>query len=97
MKRDMELVRKILMKINDHEHGYAPKNFSVEGYSAAQVGFHCLLLDEAGLIQVVDSSSMGEDSPSAIPLRLTWDGYEFIENAKNENIWSEARSSRRAE
>lgn len=93
MKRDMELVRKILIILSEHQHGYAPRNFAVEGYTEEQVGYHCLLLGEAGLLEVVESSSMGEDSPNAIPVRLTWYGHEFIENAANEKIWSEAKQA----
>ena len=33
MKRDMDLVRKILMVCADHEHGYAPRGLVIEGYS----------------------------------------------------------------
>jgi hypothetical protein len=93
MKRNMDLVRQILIKVNDHEHGYAPKNISLEGFSNEQVGYHCLLLGEAGLLEVVESSSMDSSSPSAIPVRLTWDGHEFIENAQNENIWGQAKET----
>ena len=40
MKRDMDLVRKILMVCADHEHGHAPRNLMIEGYSDEQIGHH---------------------------------------------------------
>ena len=89
----MDLVRQILLKLSEHEHGYAPSKFTIDGYTEEEVGYHCLLLDEAGLIKAADTSAMGEASPSAIPIRLTWEGHEFIENAKNENVWNQAKEA----
>lgn len=93
MKRDMDLVRHILLKLNEHEHGYAPKDFSITGYSDEQIGYHCLILGEAGLIKALDITNSGADSPSALPIRLTWDGHEFIENAQNDTIWAQAKDT----
>lgn len=93
MKRDMDLVRKILIAMNDHEHGHAPRNLEIEGYSDEEIGYHCFILSEAGLIHAADTTSMGSSSPEAIPIRLTWSGHEFIDNAKNENIWSQTKEA----
>jgi len=93
MKRDMDLVRKIMMIMNEHEHGNAPRRIEIEGYSAEQIAYHCFIMDEAGLIQAADCSSMSSTSPEAIPIRLTWDGHEFIENASNENIWNQTKGA----
>jgi len=91
MKRNMDLIRKILMVLNEHEHGYAPDELNIEGFSEDEIGYHCLILGEAGLLEVSDSSCFDSESPTADPVRLTWDGHEFIENAKNENVWSQAK------
>jgi hypothetical protein len=40
MKRDMDLVRQILMVMEDHEHGFAPHPFEVPGYTEEVVGYH---------------------------------------------------------
>lgn len=93
MKRDMDLVRKLLLALNDHEHGHAPQNLHIDGYSDETVGYHCFILNEAGLIRAADSTSRSSPSPSAIPIRLTWSGHEFIENAKNDDIWSQTKDA----
>jgi hypothetical protein len=36
MKRDMDLVREILVQIEEHEHGMAPRNLTIEGYYSEQ-------------------------------------------------------------
>lgn len=93
MKREMELVREILFRLNNHEHGYAPDNLEIDGFSSEQIGYHCLLLGEAGLIQATDATTMASRSPKASPVRLTWEGHEFIENAQNEKVWGQAKEA----
>ncbi|MFI4862089.1 MAG: DUF2513 domain-containing protein, partial [Phycisphaerales bacterium JB063] len=71
MKRDMELIRSILLICEDHEHGYAPEHIEVEGYTAEQIGFHIYLLGQAGYMNVADTSSFESPSPKAVPLSVT--------------------------
>lgn len=93
MKRNMDLVRQILLKIHEHEFGYAPHDFSIEGYTAEEIGYHCLILGEAGLIVAQENSNLKSTSPSARPVYLTWQGHEFIENALDEKIWAQAKDA----
>ncbi|MBT3145053.1 DUF2513 domain-containing protein [Neptunomonas phycophila] len=93
MKRDMDLVREILKSINEHTHGFAPRNLEINGYTKEQIGYHCLLLHEAGLLEATESTTLSSSSPSAIPIRLTWHGHEFIDNAANEKVWGEAKGA----
>jgi hypothetical protein len=73
MKRDMDLVRQILITIEDHEHGFAPETIEVPGYTEETIGYHLVLMGEAGLLKVVDMSPFGAQTPQAIVERLTWD------------------------
>lgn len=91
MKRNMDLVRKILLEFSDREHGYVPERFSLEGFSDEEVGYHCYLLNDAGLIVAADTTSRGDKTPTAMPIKLTWKGHEFIDNAKNESIWAQTK------
>jgi hypothetical protein len=93
MKRDMDLVREILKKLNSYKHGYAPDNFVLNGFSNELVSYHCYLLNDAGLIEALDNTDISSKSPSAIPLKLTWAGHEFIENALNEKSWLETKEA----
>jgi hypothetical protein len=92
MQRDMDLVRKILMTIEEHPMGFAPTNLEIEGYTDEQIRYHTWLTGQAGLAQVVENTNLADKSPSAIPISLTWDGYEFLAASKNENIWSKGKS-----
>ena len=89
MKRDTELIRKILIALEDHEEPLFGGHLEIEGYSTEEINFHLMLLDEAGLIEAIDASTFS--GPSYIPQRLTWDGFEFLEAVKNETVWKETK------
>lgn len=91
MKRDLDLIRKILLALEAHEHGFAPEKLQIEGYTEEQVDFHMYLLGEAGLAKVAENTVIGSASPSAFPLNVTWAGYEFLEAAKDETLWGKAK------
>lgn len=92
MKRDMELVRQILLTVENHEHGYAPERIEVPNYTEEVIGYHLLLMGEAGLLRVHQSSVFEDASPMAVVERMTWWGHEFIGNARNETIWAKVKA-----
>ncbi len=60
MKRDMELVRKILLAMAAHEHGYAPQPFTIAGYEQAVIGHHIWLMEQGHLITAVPDDGLRE-------------------------------------
>ena len=47
MKRDMELVRLILLKIEEEYRSTAIYNLNISGYDMETVAYHCKILNEA--------------------------------------------------
>lgn len=90
MKRDMELIRKMLIAIEDHPDVYAPDPLKIEGYSDEVIGYHAYLLIDAGLARGDDTTEMGRTSPIAIIFKLTWAGHEFCQAAREETRWKKA-------
>ena len=93
MKRDFDLVRTILLGIEANEdaigNGWITLG-KINGYSQEQVSYHVSLLHEAGLIKAIDLSN--NLSFYWEPKRLTWYGHEFLDSARNENIWGNAKN-----
>ena len=91
MKRDMDLVRPILLRIeesnNDSRLGI--NDLEIPGYSSAEVSYHVMILNEAGLIETYHLSTMANDIWR--PKRLTWSGHEFLDAARNDSIWKKAK------
>nr|WP_315445759.1 DUF2513 domain-containing protein [uncultured Pseudomonas sp.] len=94
MKRDLDLVRKILMYYEDKEMDGMDRAIEVEGYSESSINYHLLLMDEAGLLRC--ERSVSSSTPSRVikvyPFSLTWKGHEFLSSAKNESLWGKAKS-----
>jgi hypothetical protein len=91
MQRDMELIRKIMLTVEQHDHGFAPREIEIEGYSDEQVGYHCYLLGDAGLAEAIDVTTRGSESPCAVVRHLTWAGHEFLDAAKDDSTWERAK------
>ena len=89
MKRDLELIRKMILAIEDAPFGYAPE-LSIDGYTPIQVGYHAYLLVDAGLARGHDVATMGSVGPDVLITSLTWAGHEFAEAARDEIRWKKA-------
>lgn len=92
MKRDMELVRLVLLKVEDE--GETPdtwiEEFSVAGYEEAPdaVAYHVWLLSEAGML-------LAEQTPTnefvMEPKCLTWAGHEFLDTIRDPEVWRQTK------
>ena len=68
MKRDMDLVLKILRSVEDREDAGVVAPVAVEGYTAEQIGFHVWLLVDAGRLEGEDRGGMATRDTAAITL-----------------------------
>lgn len=89
MKRDLELIRKMVLAIEDSPSSCAPE-LSFDGYTPEQINYHAYLLIDAGLAQGDEVTVFGSDIPQAEIERLTWPGHEFAEAARNDTRWTKA-------
>jgi hypothetical protein len=90
MKRDMELVVKLLNYLEEKEDFITRVTPEIEGYSNDQVYYHLKLLDQAYLVEAEDSSD--DDSIVWGATCLTNQGHDFIDSLKQESIWSTIKS-----
>ncbi|MEX2181325.1 MAG: DUF2513 domain-containing protein [Gemmatimonadaceae bacterium] len=91
MKLDYGLVREILLAMEAAPANTYPE-LQLEDREDDDVFEHAELLMEAGLIEgKAHHGGMGEARVVAVHLeRLTWDGHQFLANAKNETLWRKA-------
>ncbi len=96
MKRDMELMRKILFRIEEVFpvgqliiHGV-----NIENYDMATIADHCQLLFEAGLINAYTPTRGGAGAKVLMYSigNLTNAGYDFLDRVREETVWNKTKS-----
>jgi DNA-binding transcriptional ArsR family regulator len=87
VKRDLDLVRRILLHLEEGEASPSSLGVFVEdGYDIGAIHYHLRLLHDAGLIEA-DEIVPGQWWPE----RMTWSGHEFLDAARNEDLWRETK------
>lgn len=93
MKRNMELLRNMILLVEDHQHGFAPREMEIDGFTQGQIAYHAYLLVDSGLAEGAESTHMGSSGPEALITHLTWAGHDFADACRNETIWKKATST----
>ena len=92
MKRDMDLVRKILLALeeneDDFETGWQPE---IDDHSFEEICYHLEIMKEAGLLEADIEREIGSPLPIIYLRRLTWEGHEFLDSAREESLWNRAK------
>jgi DNA-binding transcriptional ArsR family regulator len=86
MKRDMELIRKILVSMEAHAKTMGFVALQFDGYSDDEVSYHIKLLADHGLIEATDCSTQYGFCWRA--RRLRWEGHDLIEAIREESRWN---------
>lgn len=87
MKRDLDLIRKILLAVEAHPHGLAPDDLTIPGYTDEQVGHHNWLIVRSGLADGAETTSHQSESRSALIYSLTPAGHDFLDAARDDTTW----------
>lgn len=86
MKRDLDLIRTILLELEE-------SNFigEIEGYAPENITHHLYLLEDAGLITQELYTNMYTQGCILDGIRMTWSGYEFLEASRSNTTWAKAK------
>ncbi len=90
MKRDADLIRKILLAVENSPSGNSLTSSKITGYDDETVGEHIELLIDANFIEAKVNKEYNKYIRIIIE-RLTWDGQEFLQAAKDDSIWALAK------
>ena len=94
MKRDMDLIRSILVLTEEQPAGGLVRDFSSLGADHQTVVEHVRLARDGGLLEakILDSLS---GRGSAIVIRLTPAGHDFLAQARQPVLWNKAKETAR--
>lgn len=91
MKRDLDLCLEILRNVEaaSLDARYASGIAEELGKDEPDVCYNSILLLEAELLDGKEDSTL--DMADAIITRLTWDGHEFLDAARDRSHWEKAK------
>ena len=81
MKRDMQLILRVLMWTEEHGNTHPIALPDFEGVSAAETSYHVRLCSEAGFLHITDSKEY--PGRRVRILGLTWQGHEHLDANRN--------------
>ena len=90
MKLDPDLVRQVLLKVEEFPFDGAFHDVEIEGRTENEISYHIMLLNEAGLLEALDLST--HSGVCWKPTRLTYDGHQFLDAARNDTVYQKAKS-----
>lgn len=91
MKRDMDLVRLILLKIEEDYISTALINLSIDGYDMETVAYHCKIMYEKGLVSAYDANYAGGELYIFYVGSLTWDGNDYLDKVRDNSTWKKTK------
>jgi Hypothetical protein (DUF2513) len=96
MKRDLDLVRTILLAVEEAPAGTTIPNTRIEipGSDPIIVSEHIQLLEAAGLLEATISGEIGPKGPRTCYIRgLTWQGHDYLDAVRNVEIWAKTKTA----
>jgi hypothetical protein len=94
MKRDWELIRKILVVTEAQPPHTAPTIEEIAGneWKRDVVVAHVRLLTEAGYINARILTGLGNDLDQAVIIGITMHGYDLLEHLRSDTVWGKIKS-----
>ena len=93
MKRDLDLVRHMLLTVEKAEGTVDDTRLCSYRYGIREVVLHVELMRERGLITAKVDYGAGHDEPLAVEVYgLTWEGHDYLDTIRSEKVWRKAKA-----
>ena len=93
MKRDFDLIRKIMIDVQNAKPNMGLFRVEFDDEDARVVMEHCALLVSANLLDGRVTRSDAGIIHNVEITGLTWKGHDFVDAATNDSLWERAKSS----
>jgi hypothetical protein len=99
MKRDMDLIRELLLKlealpVRTVDVVYIdPEAMTIDGYDTHQIDYHLQLLEQARLVYAGGFESGMSAGPGIAFRCLSWSGHDFLDSVRSPDVWDKAKQT----
>jgi hypothetical protein len=94
VKRDLELVREILIAIEANNDWRGAEVPQIAGRDRHSVCHHIEFLAQAGYLSVQNEST--PDRKDFHWIHLIWNGHEFLDALRNETVWAQVKEKKKS-
>lgn len=94
MKRDLDLVRSILMYVENANDEVDADDMATERWPIETVAYHVRLMAHHGLVDVSrDARDMNGDTIELIVAGITWDGQDYLDSIREPKVWGRVKKT----
>jgi DNA-binding transcriptional ArsR family regulator len=94
MKRDMDLIRKILQLVESCDSAYGLQEMpEIDGYDSTTISYQLRILRDANLIEAEPIDECGRGHSDYCGINLTWAGQDFLSASSDDSIWQKAKDT----
>lgn len=91
MKRDMDLIRAILLEAESASADQAVAR--MEGWSDSDFAYNVDLMKQAGLVEAAVAKASGGIPVTARVYSLTWEGHDLLDSIRDETVWNRTKAA----
>lgn len=92
MKRDMDLIREILLQVEAKPSAQNIDLIELPGRDQEEISYHVKLLGDAGYLETYDLRTMGPDGFRYAPSALTNAGHDLLDSMRSKSVWEKAKA-----
>lgn len=94
MKRDLDLVRSILIYVEKAEGEVDAEDLVTDDWPFEIVAYHVRLMAHHGLVDLSDDvRDMNGETLSLAVSGLTWDGQDYLDAIRDPKVWSKVKKT----
>jgi Hypothetical protein (DUF2513) len=96
MKRDLDLIRDILLDVENWNHPQPIflEGMAYEGKDKQEIGYQIDLLNDVGYIDArIIKGGQGVNYETAAILRMTMAGHEYLDSVRSPEVWKKTKST----
>lgn len=92
MKRDLDLVRSILMYVENAADEVDADDMATERWPIETVAYHVRLMAHHGLLDVSrDARDMNGSTIELTVAGITWDGQDYLDSIREPKVWERVK------
>lgn len=94
MKRDLDLVRSILIYVEKAEGEVDAEDLVTDDWPFEIVAYHVRLMAHHGLVDLSDDvRDMNGETLSLVVSGLTWDGQDYLDAIRDPKVWAKVKKT----